>query len=91
MRIPAIAMLLTLVSPILADCPRVPGGEDDRRANAGCLILQDGQALLVSHRWGGKLGFRVAPGRRMSWPNVRHTVKPWRRPGCRSRWGGGWK
>ena len=27
MRIPAIAMLLTLVSPILADCPRVPGEE----------------------------------------------------------------
>ena len=56
MRIPTIAMLLTLVSPILADCPRVPGEEDDRRANAGCLILQDGQVLLVSHRWGGKLG-----------------------------------
>ena len=56
MRIPAIAMLLILVSPILADCPRVSGEEDDRRANAGCLILQDGQALLVSHRWGGKLG-----------------------------------
>ncbi|MEQ3635669.1 NUDIX hydrolase [Alcanivorax sp.] len=40
----------------LSDCPRVPGQEDDRRANAGCLIIRDQQVLLISHRWGGKLG-----------------------------------
>lgn len=41
---------------VLADCPRVPGQEDDRRANAGCLIVRDQQVLLITHRWGGKLG-----------------------------------
>ena len=42
--------------PVSADCPRVPGQEDDRRANAGCLIIQDDNVLLLTHRWGGKLG-----------------------------------
>jgi len=50
--------LLCLLLPgvALADCPRVPGQEDDRRANAGCLILHDDKVLLITHRWGGKLG-----------------------------------
>ncbi|PHR67025.1 NUDIX domain-containing protein [Alcanivorax sp.] len=51
-----IATLLLLPAMALADCPRVPGQEDDRRANAGCLIVRDQQVLLISHRWGGKLG-----------------------------------
>lgn len=52
-----IAILLMLSGlPALADCPRVPGEEDDRRANAGCLIIQDDKVLLLTHRWGGKLG-----------------------------------
>ena len=52
-----IAMLLLLPAlAALADCPRVPGEEDDRRANAGCLIVQDDKVLLLTHRWGGKLG-----------------------------------
>lgn len=51
-----IATLLLLPALAMADCPRVPGQEDDRRANAGCLILQDDRVLLVTHRWGGKLG-----------------------------------
>ncbi|KZY29281.1 hypothetical protein A3754_14160 [Alcanivorax sp. HI0083] len=52
-------LLLSVLLPslqALADCPRVPGQEDDRRANAGCLIVRDQQVLLISHRWGGKLG-----------------------------------
>ena len=40
----------------LAACPRVPGEEEDRRANAGCLIVQADKVLLLTHRWGGKLG-----------------------------------
>lgn len=50
--------LLCLLLPgvVLADCPRVAGQEDDRRANAGCLILHDDKVLLITHRWGGKLG-----------------------------------
>lgn len=51
-----IATLLLLPAPALADCPRVPGAEDDRRANAGCLIIQEDKVLLLTHRWGGKLG-----------------------------------
>ena len=52
-------LLLSVLLPslqALADCPRVPGQEDDRRANAGCLIVRDQQVLLITHRWGGKLG-----------------------------------
>ena len=50
--------LLCLLLPgvLLADCPRVSGQEDDRRANAGCLILNEDKVLLITHRWGGKLG-----------------------------------
>ncbi len=51
-----VATLLLLSTHALADCPRVPGEEDDRRANAGCLIIQDDKVLLLTHRWGGKLG-----------------------------------
>ncbi len=51
-----IATLLLLPALAMADCPRVPGEEDDRRANAGCLIIQDSKVLLLTHRWGGKLG-----------------------------------
>ncbi|WP_417215871.1 NUDIX hydrolase [Alcanivorax sp.] len=51
-----IATLLLLPAMALADCPRVPGQEDDRRANAGCLILHGDKVLLITHRWGGKLG-----------------------------------
>ena len=51
-----IATLLLLPVLAQADCPRVPGQEDDRRANAGCLIIQDDKVLLLTHRWGGKLG-----------------------------------
>ncbi len=50
------ALLLLFALPVTADCPRVPGKEDDRRANAGCLIIQDSKVLLLTHRWGGKLG-----------------------------------
>lgn len=49
-------LCLLLPGAALADCPRVPGQEDDRRANAGCLILHDDKVLLITHRWGGKLG-----------------------------------
>lgn len=49
-------LCLLLPAVVLADCPRVSGQEDDRRANAGCLILHDDKVLLISHRWGGKLG-----------------------------------
>lgn len=49
-------LLIWLPLRVLADCPRVPGQEDDRRANAGCLIVRDQQVLLITHRWGGKLG-----------------------------------
>lgn len=51
-----VATLLLLPVLAMADCPRVPGKEDDRRANAGCLIIQDSKVLLLTHRWGGKLG-----------------------------------
>ena len=51
-----IFFLIWLPLQVLADCPRVPGQEDDRRANAGCLIVRDQQVLLITHRWGGKLG-----------------------------------
>ena len=47
---------LLLPGVVLADCPRVAGQEDDRRANAGCLILHEDKVLLITHRWGGKLG-----------------------------------
>ncbi|MZR63278.1 NUDIX hydrolase [Alcanivorax sp. DP30] len=49
-------LLLLSAFAAMADCPRVPGEEDDRRANAGCLIVEDGRVLLLTHRWGGKLG-----------------------------------
>ncbi|MBD3644245.1 MAG: NUDIX hydrolase [Alcanivorax sp.] len=49
-------LCLLLSGVAVADCPRVAGQEDDRRANAGCLILHDDKVLLVTHRWGGKLG-----------------------------------
>ncbi len=48
--------LIMLPLLLLADCPRVPGQEDDRRANAGCLIVEGDKVLLLTHRWGGKLG-----------------------------------
>ncbi len=51
-----IFFLILLPLQVLADCPRVPGQEDDRRANAGCLILHGDKVLLITHRWGGKLG-----------------------------------
>ncbi len=38
-----IFFLIWLPLQVLADCPRVPGQEDDRRANAGCLIVRDGK------------------------------------------------
>ncbi|MGB2248193.1 MAG: NUDIX hydrolase [Alcanivorax sediminis] len=50
------ALLLLPCLSAMADCPRVAGEEDDRRANAGCLIIQDDRVLLLTHRWGGKLG-----------------------------------
>lgn len=54
---PVLCLLCLLLPGVaLADCPRVPGQEDDRRANAGCLILHDDKVLLITHRWGGKLG-----------------------------------
>ena len=55
----AFVVLLLLLWVGLAhaqNCPRVPGKEDDRRANAGCLIVQHDKVLLLTHRWGGKLG-----------------------------------
>ena len=55
-RLIIVALLLLPVFGALADCPRVPGEEDDRRANAGCLIVQGDKVLLITHRWGGKLG-----------------------------------
>lgn len=54
---PVLCLLcLLLPGAVLADCPRVAGQEDDRRANAGCLILHEDKVLLITHRWGGKLG-----------------------------------
>ena len=50
--IPALGLLAASAQA----CERLAGEEDDRRANAGCLILQDDKVLLVTHRWGGKLG-----------------------------------
>ena len=55
-RAPIIFFLIWLPLQVLADCPRVPGQEDDRRANASCLILHGDKVLLITHRWGGKLG-----------------------------------
>ena len=49
-------LCLLLHGAAFADCPRVTGQEEDRRANAGCLILHDDKVLLITHRWGGKLG-----------------------------------
>lgn len=50
--------IVLLLSPVItgADCPRVPGQEETRRANAGCVILRGNKVLLLTHRWGGKLG-----------------------------------
>ena len=54
---PMLCLLCVLLPGVLlADCPRVSGQEDDRRANAGCLILNEDKVLLITHRWGGKLG-----------------------------------
>ena len=55
-RLIIVALLLLPAFAARADCPRVPGEEDDRRANAGCLIVQGDKVLLITHRWGGKLG-----------------------------------
>ncbi len=49
-------LCVLLPGALLADCPRVSGQEDDRSANAGCLILNEDKVLLITHRWGGKLG-----------------------------------
>lgn len=48
--------LLLVSAAALADCPRVPDQEDDRRANAGCLIVEGDKVLLLTHRLNGKLG-----------------------------------
>ena len=34
----------------------LPGEEDDRRGNAGCLIQSDGAILAIRHRLNNKLG-----------------------------------
>ena len=51
-----LCVLFLSAVPLLADCLRVPGQEDDRQANAGCLILNGERVLLLTHRWSGKLG-----------------------------------
>ncbi|MGK0402042.1 MULTISPECIES: NUDIX hydrolase [Alcanivorax] len=59
MKASSFLITLSLMLPslqALSDCPRVLGQQDDRRANAGCLIIRDQQVLLITHRWGGKLG-----------------------------------
>jgi hypothetical protein len=82
MKASSFLITLSLILPslqALSDCPRVLGQQDDRRANAGCLIIRDQQVLLITHRWGGKLGVLGEPSSAENWPSARHTGRPLKR------------